>query len=127
MILNNSKKNIKRLILFFAVLSFFSVVATAPNESEYTETPNAGEKHLRKPSLLPDAGSVAPDSAVNLININRAEVTELKTLPGIGAVLALRIVEFRKNYPFKRKEDLLFIRGIGPKRYQRIERLISLN
>ena len=46
--------------------------------------------------------------------INRATAKEFETLPGIGPVLAARIVAYRKaNGPFATIEDLLKVPGIG--------------
>jgi competence protein ComEA len=48
------------------------------------------------------------------ININRATAKELDALPGIGPVLAARIVAYRKtNGPFSTIEDLQKVSGIG--------------
>ncbi len=48
------------------------------------------------------------------IDLNRASVAELEELPGVGPVLAARIVEFRElNGPFSAVEDLLDVGGIG--------------
>ena len=51
------------------------------------------------------------------ININTADQEELETLPGIGPVLAQRIIEFRDEFGlFREVEDLLLVKGIGEKR-----------
>ena len=61
------------------------------------------------------------------ININTASADELTTLPGIGPSYAQRIVEHReKNGPFKRVEDLLNVRGIGDKTFERIKDRITV-
>ena len=50
------------------------------------------------------------------ININQASVQEIATLKGIGASYAERIVQYRKEHgPFKSPEDIVKVRGIGPK------------
>lgn len=50
------------------------------------------------------------------LDLNRATAAELEKLPGIGPVLAARIVAWRETHgPFKSVEDLLAIPGIGPK------------
>ena len=55
------------------------------------------------------------------VNVNRAGVSELVSLPGVGPVLARRIVEYRGKYgPFKRPEDLLEVKGIGPKKLKKM-------
>jgi competence protein ComEA len=56
-----------------------------------------------------------------VINLNTATLQELRTLPGIGPVLAKRIVEFRdKRHGFKRVEELLAIPGISEKKWKAI-------
>ena len=61
------------------------------------------------------------------ININTASADELTALPGIGPSYAQRIVEHReKNGPFKRVEDLLNVRGIGDKTFERIKDRITV-
>ena len=48
------------------------------------------------------------------VNINTASAEELESLPGIGPVLARRIVEDRAaNGPFGSRDDLLRVEGIG--------------
>ena len=50
------------------------------------------------------------------VSLNLATVEELEGLPGIGPVLARRIVEDRaRNGQYTRPEDLLRVKGIGPK------------
>jgi competence protein ComEA len=62
-----------------------------------------------------------------LVDINTAGVEELMSVPGIGQVIAQRIVEYRdKNGPYASVDDLLKIQGIGEKSLARIrERLTA--
>jgi competence protein ComEA len=48
------------------------------------------------------------------IDLNRAGVTELMRLPGVGEKRAQAIVSARGKAPFKRVEDVLVVKGIGP-------------
>jgi len=52
------------------------------------------------------------------ININRATASDFDTLPGIGPVLAARILNYRKaNGPFTAIEDLQKVSGIGVSKF----------
>jgi competence protein ComEA len=63
-----------------------------------------------------------PTAADQKINLNSATVTELDTLPGIGPVIAQRIVDYRTQHgPFARPEDLLEVSGIGEATFNRIK------
>ncbi len=68
----------------------------------------------------PPARKAAPAGAP--VNVNTAGVQELTSLPGVGPALAGRIVEHRKQSgPFRRAEDLLAVKGIGPKLLAKIK------
>lgn len=55
------------------------------------------------------------------VAINRATAAELETLPGVGPVLALRIVAHRDAHgPFASLSDLERVRGLGPKSCARL-------
>lgn len=60
-----------------------------------------------------------------LISPNRADASQLEELPGVGAVLAERIVAHREaNGPFQTVEDLLDVPGIGEAKLSAIRDLI---
>ncbi|MDI3280678.1 MAG: helix-hairpin-helix domain-containing protein [Bacillota bacterium] len=61
------------------------------------------------------------------VDVNRAGVEELTALPGIGPVLARRVVEQRqKRGWYKKVEDLLEVPGIGPKVLEKIRPWVRL-
>lgn len=60
------------------------------------------------------------------ININSASKEELKTLSGIGDVIAERIIEHRSNSSFKSKEDIMSVKGIGNAIYEKLENQITV-
>ena len=61
------------------------------------------------------------------ININTARADQLQMLPGIGAKLAARIVDYRQdNGPFKALEDLQEVDGLTAKRFGLIKECIEL-
>lgn len=75
-------------------------------------------------AAAPAAGAQATEGK---ININTASAEELQALPGIGPSYAQRIVEHReKNGPFKKVEDLLNVRGIGEKTFEKIRDRLTI-
>ena len=75
----------------------------------------AAQVHDGQQVHVPERGiGPVPSSPPGRISINSASLSELQTLPGVGPVLAQRIVEFRDvNGPFGAVEDLLDVPGIG--------------
>jgi competence protein ComEA len=70
-----------------------------------------------------DAGPGFPAGRVDL---NRASKEELMALPGIGEVLADRIIEERTTGgPFRAPADVQRVSGIGPKTFEKIQPLIA--
>ncbi|MEA3330979.1 MAG: helix-hairpin-helix domain-containing protein [Campylobacterota bacterium] len=53
--------------------------------------------------------------AFGAVDINKADVTELQTLNGVGAKKAQAIVDFRKGNCFKNVDALAGVKGIGTK------------
>jgi competence ComEA-like helix-hairpin-helix protein len=61
------------------------------------------------------------------ININAATSEELQLVPGIGPVTAGKILQMRKSYgSFKSVDDLLAIRGLGPKRLDKMRKYLTV-
>ena len=62
-----------------------------------------------------------------IVNINTASAKDLQTLPGIGPVLADKIIEYRKAHKsFLDKKEIQNVPGIGTELYAKIEALIEI-
>ncbi len=60
------------------------------------------------------------------VNLNTATAEELETLPGVGAVTAQRIVEYRSAHGFARIEDLMNVKGIGQAKFKKMQPWLDL-
>ena len=80
----------------------------------------------------PDAGAGAQaqgggGSSGGKVNLNSATPAELEALPGIGQVLAQRIVDYRTQHgPFRSTRDLLKVEGIGEKKFDSIKDYVTV-
>ncbi len=62
------------------------------------------------------------------ININTAGKDELMKLPGVGESMADKIIQFRNEHNgFKKSEDIMKVKGIGKKKFEKIKPYITVN
>ena len=62
------------------------------------------------------------------LDLNQASLEELQQLPGIGAVLAQRVVEWRNAHGrFRSVEELGHVKGIGAKKLARLKPLVTVS
>jgi competence protein ComEA len=103
-----------------ALLMILAIVAIAALPA------SAQEKAPASRAKAPAAAKAAPTPGSPL-NLNTATQAQLETLPGLGAAVAQRILEYReKNGNFKKVEDLMNVRGIGEKSFLKLKPLITV-
>lgn len=105
--------------------SLFAEHASRPTTSSIagaeTSTDSNGDAPVND-GRQPDASGV---SSASRIDINVADVRTFERLPGIGPATAKKIVEHRDRHgPFGRAEDLLKVKGIGPKKFEQLRQFI---
>jgi competence protein ComEA len=113
----------------------------ATPDQRTTATPTTSQTTPTSPvhesGVAQDAGT--PVSALKLqereklqrvpgrLDLNRATVSDFESLPGIGPVLAKRIVEYRMaNGPFQTVEQLQRVKGIGAKKFEQVRPLLNV-
>ncbi len=102
------------------------VTVAAKTVSPEPEKPDPPAREERKPvpAGMPEKQNQSPAAAVN---VNVAGAEELQTLPGIGPVLAQRIVEYRtQNGLFQEPDDLQLVKGIGARKFERLKTRLVL-
>ena len=98
-------------------------LAVELSDQQQVHVPRMGETN--KPSTSSDTGN--PAVPVGPVNINRATVEELDTLPGIGPAIAQRIVDYREAFgDFATIEDLKKVNGIGPATFEKLKDQITV-
>jgi competence protein ComEA len=96
-----------------AVAAAGGAIATADLTSINLAAPVRAGERIVVPDIDQRGGSPPASRDVG-IDINAATAVELEALPGVGPVLAERIVAFRtERGPFRVVEDLLDVPGIG--------------
>ena len=94
-------------VCFLAAAGIISVILL----NSYLYPGPGSQSSFPLPSLSPQE-----ESNPGLISINRADLSQLMTLDGIGPTLAQRIIDHREAYGFfNTPEDLLEVPGIGEK------------
>ena len=84
------------------------------------------------PQALAQEAQAAPagtsrSTPAPVVNVNTATAEQFEGLPGIGAKMAARIVEYRqKNGSFKKVEELMNVKGIGEQAFLKLKPYLTL-
>jgi competence protein ComEA len=84
-----------------------------------------GEEQFVKPPPKAGDKSAKLESSGEAIDVNSATAEELQKLPGIGKVIASRIIAEREKGAFRSAEDLRRVAGIGPKTLEKLRPLVK--
>ena len=88
----------------------------------------------RQPRRSPLTNELSSPSSVTVnalrssrLNINTASAGELETLPGVGKMMAERIIMYRQQYgPFRRVEHLMMVHGFSDRKFRALRELITV-
>lgn len=96
-----------------------------PSKTENTENNTPIVSESQTDNEIND--DTVKENEVVIVNINTATITELTKLNGIGESKAQAIIDYRNaNGPFKTIEDILNVKGIGEKIYDKIKEFITV-
>ena len=111
-----------------ALTPYVSFGGVVPLAAEFSPgAPGAAPASARPGALSPAAAAKAGAACASSIAVNRATREELMCLPGIGAVLAGRIVAERDAHgPFRDVADLSRVQGLGQTRLERLKGHVTI-
>lgn len=105
------------IALTFCFIAFIAGYLTAITTDRSITISDTAEEHQAFTTAVYDHG---------LLNINIASASDLSQLPGIGDILAQRIITYRENNgPFSNVDDLIHVEGIGAKKLASIKEYIT--
>lgn len=89
------------------------------------------EKPQVSPSPFPTTQPISKNSVKITpnepkININTADISQLVRLPGIGEATAKNIIEYRTKRKFLIIKDIMLVKGIGEKKFEKIKDFITV-
>jgi competence protein ComEA len=92
------------------------------------DEPDLGQKGGTVPEMPDEDPPESTSDPRYPININTATQSELESLPGIGSVIAQRIIEYRLEFgPFKKIEEIKAVNGIGDAKFDQVKDYITIS
>ena len=119
-----------KLMLLAGIMGFLSLVGLLQSPSQPTQSEALP---VRQAGVETSLGRLPEPRLVTVVNvgrvdINRGSAEELERLPGVGPVLAERVLRYReKNGNFASVHDIQNVKGIGVKRFARLEPYIRID
>lgn len=78
--------------------------------------------------LTVSVSAFAADAPSGVVNINTADAAQLSNLPRVGAKLAQRILDYRKEHgAFQKTTDLMQVKGVGDRMFERLTPYIAVD
>ena len=111
-----------------ATLKLISTPIT-PVVSEITLETTKSESDMRLQESKKVRQRISPKKPKKqpILNLNTANLQQFQLLPGIGPKMAERIIEYRKvKGPFQSTEQIMDVKGIGSKKFEKLKPFIKL-
>ncbi|NTU53094.1 MAG: helix-hairpin-helix domain-containing protein [Chlorobiaceae bacterium] len=110
--------------------SLLNLAMKADEPAPGTAATNAAtDTDTAQPARITTTASTPKKKFTGTIAFNSASLLQLQKIPGVGPVMAKRLIEFRqqKGGNVKRFNDLLEVKGIGKKKLELLEKHLTLD
>ena len=113
-------------------------VPRLPEPKPSTQAPERPIPPGQQPSSVPSPTATVPPSDIikpsppppnqpHIVDLNTATQADLERVPGVGPVLATRIIAYRQYYgPFKTVYQLRLIKGVGQQTFDKIKPYVTV-
>jgi competence protein ComEA len=111
-----------RLLVLFVALTTLVFESCTSRETATTSRAAISGSHVEK------ASGTEPKPQQPCLNLNIATADELIKLPGVGEVMAKRIIDYRERHgPLRRPEEIIIIEGFSERKYRAIAALVCVD
>ena len=117
-----------KLLLLAGTMGFLSFAGLLESPSSSAPPEAVSMQQADAPAGHPPESLTVTVADVGRVNINRGTADDLRRLPGIGPVLAERIIRYRQKHgKFGSIRDIQNVKGIGEKRFAQLEPYIHID
>ena len=114
-------------LAFLVALNWSGPIRGADTQNLAAQNPLSPTHAVASTSSKKNEPSFNNEHSIHAIDVNLSTAQELEALPGIGPILAQRIVEYRMQVGgFQSIQELDHVKGIGPKKLQALLPLIKV-
>lgn len=117
-----------KLLLLAGTVGFLSFAGLLESPTQFAPSNALSVRQVDASPEQPPPSPPVMVADVGRVNINRGTADDLRRLPGIGPVLAARVIRYRQEHgKFGSIRDIQNVKGIGEKRFAQLEPYIHLD
>lgn len=117
-----------KLLLLAGTVGFLSLAGLLQSPSQSTQSDVVPVRQADTSMMRLSQAEPVTVAGVGRVDINRGSAQDLQRLPGIGPVLAERVIQYRREHgKFASIRDIQNVKGIGVKRFAQLEPYLHID